>query len=811
MELLRDFRNAARLLLRSPGYAFTCVAILALGIGANTAIFSVIYSVILTPLPYPDPAQLVFVWERFPGMPDPPGGRIQAARWNFVEWQRQNTVFSDMAAFREMAVAETGVEHPRHVSTGFSSVNLFPMLGTRPQLGRIFISREEQRGSDLVAVISDAYFEKRFQRSPNVLGQQLTLGGQRYTVVGVLPRGFHLPATYEGMDQLKPEVWVPLSRLWNNADAEKPRQLLVIARLKPGVHLSQAQTEMAGIASRLAEVHAEQGWTTNIFTIAKEDTSPTLHQALYVMLGAVGCLLLIACANLANLTLARATGRTRETAVRLALGATPWRVIRQLLTESVLISLLGAAGGLVLAHWTIQAMTALEPPELQRPEFIEINVAVFGFTVLLSLITALLFGLAPAWTASRLDLNSAIKVSGGGGASAARSRGRQFLVAAEVGLALMLVTGAGLMIRSFHQMMSTGIGFPVERLTTLDVDLPGSRYRTPESRSQFFRELIRRAREVPGIAAASVVDNLPLHSVSVSNFYIAGQPEPPKESPPMSDFANSSPDYLPMLGSRLIAGRLFSENDLAVNEQEKNGVTIVNQAFATKYFPGENAIGKRLLNSDKKRAFEIVGIVSDYRPMGTENGARPQSFSPYLKLTRGTLVVRTYGAPETMAQSLRGIVSSLDKDLATGEVKTMEKYLDFWISQRRFNTLVLTIFAGVALVLAMMGVYGVLANMVEARTREIGIRMAVGASTADIGKLVVAQSLIPVAIGLAVGLAGSMALSRGLESLLFQVRARDPITVILAILAILIVTPLAIWIPLRRATRVDCTVALRQE
>lgn len=279
----------------------------------------------------------------------------------------------------------------------------------------------------------------------------------------------------------------------------------------------------------------------------------------------------------------------------------------------------------------------------------------------------------------------------------------------------------------------------------------------------------------------------------------------------MSDFANSSPDYLPMLGSRLIAGRLFSENDLAMNEREKDGVTIVNQAFATKYFPGENAIGKRLLNSDKKRAFEVIGVVSDYRPMGTENGARPQSFSPYLKLTRGTLVVRTYGAPEAMVQSLRGVVSSLDKDLATGEVKTMEKYLDFWISQRRFNTLVLTIFAGIALVLAMMGVYGVLANMVEARTREIGIRMAIGASTADIGKLVVAQSLVPVAIGLAAGLAGSMVVSRGLESLLFQVRARDPLTVVLAILAILIVTPLAIWIPLRRATRVDCTVALRQE
>jgi predicted permease len=441
--------------------------------GANSAIFSVLHPVVIAPLPYPDADRLVFVWERFPSMPDPPGGRIQVSRANLLEWKRQNTVFSDMAAFLERQLDETGSGEPRRTAVAFASANLFPALGIRTQTGRVFRPDEEEPGKDRVALLSDKHFEQRFGRDTKILGRPVTLGGATYTVIGVLEKKFHLPATWEGMDQRRPEVWVPLSRLWGKPEEDHRKQLLVPARLKPGVTLTRARDEMDAISKRLQTADPRNtGWTTNVQMFAAEDSSPQLRQALYLLFGAVVFLLLIGCANLANLTLARASLRSREITVRAALGATPWRIVRSLLGEALALSTAGAAAGLLLAHWCIKAVLALQPPGINRPELIQINGPVLAFTAAAAVLTALLFGLAPAISSARADLNSALKAAGGWGASASRLRTRQFLIAAEVALAAMLLAGAGLMIRSLMRVAQTGIGFDTSRLLSFDLGLP---------------------------------------------------------------------------------------------------------------------------------------------------------------------------------------------------------------------------------------------------------------------------------------------------------------------------------------------------
>lgn len=789
-----------------------CVAVLALGIGANAAIFSVLNGVILQALPYPDPARLVFVWQRFPAMPEPLGSRMRVSRKTFVEWQRQNTAFSQMAAFEAQTLNETGSEHPRALSVAFVSADLLPMLGVKPRTGRLFTRDEERPGNDRVILLSDAYFERRFAHSPSAIGRTVAIAGTAYTVIGVLPPKFHLPATSQGQDQVKADVWAPLSRIWITPADDKSLRLQVAARLKPGVTVVRARADMETIAQRLAQSDEElTGWTATVFNFQTEDTGPELHRAIYVLMGAVGFLLLIACANLANLTLARATLRSREIAIRLALGASRGRIVSQLVAESFLVSLAGAGLGLLLATWCIQLALALKPEDIQRPEAIGIDLWVFAFSAIAAIATTVLFGLAPALAVSRPDLNHALKTGGAAGSTAVRSRSRQFLIAVEVALALVLLVGAGLMIRSFQRLLAVGIGFQTERLTAMDVELPAVRYRDPSARSRFFRRLVEQAGAAPGIASAAVVDTLPLHQVTMSNFYIAGRPDPPVNQLPICDKTHVSPAYFSTLGLRLEAGRWFTDADLAFTEKDGNAVAIVNQAFVRQFFPHENPIGGRLLDSDRKHTSEIVGIVSDYRPMGVEAGPRSIIFWPDLRLPSATLVVRSSATPQSLAKLLRETIWALDKQLPAAQVFPMQHWVDEWLSQRKFNTLLLGIFAGLALVLGMLGIYGVLAHLVTARTREIGIRMAIGASPGAIARLVLKQSMAPVMVGLAAGLAGSLALGGFIETLLFAVQPRDPLTLALASLAILAISPVAIWMPLRRATQVDCTVTLREE
>jgi len=796
-----------RVLFKKPGYLLACLVVLGLGIGGNAAIFSLIYSVILAPLPYPDVNRLVAVWERVPSMPEPIGPRVPVRRANYVEWQRQTGLFEGMAAFVRQDLRENGTDHPQLIPVGFASALLFPMLGARPETGRLFRDDEERAGSDQVAVLSDSYFDRRFQRNRSVLGTAIDIAGTAYTVVGVLPRRFHLPSTYGGGEQPKADVWVPLSRRWKTTADDRADTLTVIAKLRPGITIERVRTDMGALAARLSNADEERYGPkdVSVFSIRDEDTSADVNRALYVLWGAVGFLLLIGCANLANLTLARAMVRTREIAVRRALGASRARIVRQLFAESLVVSVLGAAAGLLVAEAAIRAILALHPPGVQRPEQVGLNVAVFAFVAAASAVTALLFGLTPAIAASRTGVNDALKAGAGQGTSAPRSRGRQILIACEVAMALMLLSGAGLLIRSFRGVLATDLGYDAARILSADVDLPEDRYPDPQGRARFFDTLRERARTLPGVLDATVADALPMHRLTFTSFTIVGQPDPDPKAPLIADFAYIGADYFRTFGVPLLAGRNFSDAEIV----SALPVAIVNRAFARKFMGGRDPIGQQIRVQD--RAVPIVGLAADYREMGAEGELRPQVFRPSVRSPGAMVIVRLAGQATPTAQAVRSLVASMDRELAAGQVRTLEEWNAEFLADRRFSTVLLTIFAGLALLLALVGVYGVMANLVAARTREIGIRLAVGASPGEIGRMVAGQSLRPVVAGLVAGVAGSLVINRVLESMLFQVSARDPATMILAVTLILGVAPAALFVPLRKAMGVSCTVALRDE
>jgi len=808
LAILRDFRYAFWTLRRAPGFALLCMGVLALGIGANAAIFSVLDAVILRALPYPDADRLVFVWERFPNMPPPFGPRMPVAYRNYAAWQRQTTVFSEMAAFRASDVTANGGAGPGKLSVGFANAGLFPMLGAQAALGRLFTAGDE-RDRSRVVVLSDKYFERRFHREQSAIGKAVALADGVYTVIGVMPPEFHVPSTWEGFDQIKPDLWAPLSLTMDHGTNPADRVLDVAARLKPGVSLERARAEMSGIAARLAQSDEfDAGVSASVFPFSVEDADPKVHRALYVLMAAVGFLLLIACANLANLTLVRASGRAREIGVRLALGATRGRIVSQLVSESLLVSLAGAGAGLLVAKWAVRLLLRLHPEGLQRPELISIDGRVFLFAALAGVVTAVLFGLAPAMSASRANLNTALRSGGSWGATATRLRSSQALIAVEVALALVLLVGAGLMIRSFRAILAVGFGFDTGRLTYADIELPADRYSNGGARARFFRNLLERTRAIPGVSGAGVVDQAPLHGAGFANFSVEGRPKLPAAKQPMADVAQTSPGYLRMIGLRLESGRWFTEADMVASGEAH--VVIVDHAFVQRFFPGENPIGRRL-GRDEKNFSEIVGVVSGYRALGVEGGTRPTIFWPNLALDHATLVVQSTMTAQVLAAGIRNAAAAADPLLPPPEARAVDYWVGEWSSQRKFNTVLLECFAGLSLLLGMLGVYGVLANLVASRTREIGIRLAIGATPGEVARLVLRQGMLPVAIGLCGGVTASLALGRFMESLLFQVEPRDPLTLAAACTAILLLAPLAILIPMRRATRVDCTTALRAD
>jgi putative ABC transport system permease protein len=813
--LWQDLRYAARMLLKKPGFTLIAVITLALGIGANTAIFSVVNAVLLRPLPYAEPGRLVALWESNKQKLD---SRNSISYPNFFDWRAQNQSFELMASYYTSGMALTGVATPVNLRSAVVSPDLFAVLGVNPQLGRWFVAEEEKPGAR-VAVISHSLWQRQFGGDPNIVGRALALSGKPFNVVGVMPAGFQFPIEAEPV-----EVWVSSSVDGEKSDPKEPAMneqrgahyLQAVARLKPNVTIEQAQAEMSAIAGKLEQQYPDSNKRYGAMVIPyHNDLVHDYSQALWLILGAVACVLLIACANVANLLLARATARYKEIAVRSALGAGRWRVIRQLLTESLLLALGGGLLGLLLAWWGTEALLRMIPEEVPRLAEINIDRWVFGFTLLISVVTGIVFGLAPALQASKIELTEAMKEGGrGAGEGGGRGRLRGALVVAEIAIALVVLIGAGLLLQTFRKLQQVDLGYDTSRVLTASVELPDARYPKTEQAATFYRALLERVKALPGVEGASAIVPQPLSGDVFSiSFEIEGR-NIPKSDHPSSHFRSVSPDYFSVMKIPVLAGRAFTERD----DAKAPGVVIINETFAKRHFPNENPLGKHLkpgLSLDGQKVWrEIVGVVKDVKHrQSLGRDYEPEYYFPHAQMPIGSmsLVVRATNDPRSLAGAIQREVQSLDRDIPVSLIKTLDQYLGVAVAQPKFNALLLGLFAGLALLLTAIGLYGVMAYSVIQRTQEIGIRLALGAQTGDVLRMVLRQGLRLTALGLALGLAASYALTRYMQALLFNVRPTDPLTFAVIALMLVSVALLACYFPARRATKVDPMVALRYE
>jgi putative ABC transport system permease protein len=802
---IHDLRYALRMLVKTP--AFTLIAVLTLGlaIGANSAIFSVVNAVLLRPLPYPQSEQLVRVFGSQPQLALAPTSPA-----NFLEWKEENQVFARIGTYVGQGFNLLGGDRPERVIGVRISADLLQLLGVQPALGRLFAEEEDQEGRGKVVILSHEFWRTRFGGEANMLQRTITLNDQPYTVVGVMPPGFAFPGS-------RTQVWVPMAFSAAERGTRDTNFIEVVARLKPGVSIERARANMNAVAQSQAERYPKTNTGVGVQVLSlQEHIIGDVRPMLIVLLGAVGFVLLIACANVANLLLARAAARQREMAIRGALGASRSRVVRLLLTESVLLAIVGGALGLLLAIWSLDLLVSLRPANLPRLAEIGVNRTMFLFTFAVSVVTGLLFGVAPALQASKLDLNEGLKESSRGGTdSPRRQRLRALLVVSEVALSLVLLVGAGLMMRSFSRLLAVDPGFKADHVLTAFVSLPDAKYPKREEQNAFFDRLLERLRNVPGVSAAGVISDLPLFGGSSTGFDIDGRPAWAPGQRPLADYRLINPDYFAAMGMKLVKGRAFSRYDT----EDSPGVVIINETMAARFFPGEDPIGKRLDLSRPKDLREIVGVVADVRNYGVDAEVKPEVYVPFLQNAPGYLsgmasalniVVRSSIEPGALGNALREQVQALDKDQPVSEIRTMEWYLADSMAQRRFNMVLLGAFAGLALVLAAVGIYGVIAYTVTQRTHEMGIRIALGARGADILKLIFAHSIATTLAGIVLGLGAAFGLTRLLQNLLYQVTATDPFVFASIPLLLLLVAMLATYIPARRAMKVNPITALRE-
>ena len=811
-NIWQDIRYGMRMLLKAPSISIVATIALALGIGANTAIFSVVNAVLLRPLPFANSDQIMNVWET-----DSVRGTKQgsASYPNFVDWREQNQVFERMSTYHNSDFIMTGRGESSRVQGAVVNADLFPLLGVAPVIGRGFLPDEDKPGeSGRVVILSQALFQKRFNSDPNIVNQSMVLDGKNYTIIGVMPAAFQFPVQNEPV-----ELWTTVAL---DREGKEPitnergaHYMDVIARLKPGVSKEQAQAEMTSISARLEQQYPDK----NLHRSTRVE--PTLEAlvgevrpALLILLGAVGCVLLIACANVANLLLARAMTRHKEMAIRSALGASRMRVVRQLLTESVLLSLAGGALGLVLAVWWSDLLVALGKENIPRALQVGLDWRVLGFTLLVSVLTGFVFGLVPALHSSKTELTESLKEGGrSGGEGARRNRTRGVLIVSELAIAVVLLVGAGLLIQSLWRLRQVSPGFESQNLLTFVVGIPEVKY-PAEKQPQFYRELVARIEALPGVRSASSTIPLPLTGDMFSiSFETEGRPVA-KGDRPSADFFAIEDGYFETLGVSVLKGRGFNERD----NKQAPGVIIVNQAFARRFFPNEDVIGKRIkpgisTDTDDPVMREIVGVVSDVRNRNLSSELRPGYFLPIAQMpfNQMTILVRTVNDPHSLITAVQNEVHSMDREVPVFNVKTMDEYIAATVAAPRFNATLLVIFAAVALVLTIVGLYGVMSYSVAQRTNEIGIRMALGAQTRDVLRLIVSQGFKLVLIGLAIGLVGAVALTRVIASLLFGVTAKDPLTFFTVAVVLAFVALLACYIPARRATRLDPLKALRYE
>lgn len=807
--LWQDVRFGVRMLVKSPTFTIVAVIALALGIGANTAIFSVVNTVLLRPLPYNEPERLMMVWEDNSRHGYP---RDTPAVANYIDWRDQNQVFESMAAIASASFNLTGTGEPERIDGRRATANLFPLLGVEPHLGRWFSPEEDQPGANRVVMMGHGLWQRRFGSDMNIIDKTILLNGESYRVIGVMPPDFQFPSR-------EVELWTPIAFTNQEVANRGSHYLQVVARLKPAITLQQAQAEMNTIAARLAQQHPAEN--TNLgaaVTPLHEHVAGDIKPALLILLGAVGFVLLIACANVANLLLARAAVRQKEIAVRVALGASRLRLIRQFLTESILLAAVGGAVGLLLSLWGVSLLKTFIPENISQVKYIAIDGRVLIFTLLVSLLTGLIFGLAPATQASSFNLNETLKEGGRDSVGSRGNRIRSLLVIAEVAISLILLVGAGLLINSFLRLRNVDPGFRANNLLTMSMVLPQGKYPDHARRSAFYTELVNRIEALPGVKSAAVTNWIPLvrqgDSIGLS---IEGRPDPaPGQGQRQSVVTRIiHPHYFRTMGIQLLQGRELGEQDRA----DSPAAAVISETMARRFFPGESPLGKRITpgradSTDPDDWATIVGVVKDVRQMELVADPKPQMYLSYNQagfFAPRFLVISTDVDPLSLSAVVRKTVWEIDRDQPVSNIRTMEDVLSDSIARQRFSMLLLAVFAALALVLAAVGIYGVMSYSVAQRAHEIGIRMALGAQRSDVLKMIVRQGLKLVLIGIAIGLAAAFTLTRVMTSLLFGVSATDPLTFITISLVLISVALLASFIPARRATRVDPMTALRYE
>ena len=798
----RDLVLAVRMLRRRPAFTGLAVTVLALAIGANTAIFSVVEGVLLRAPAFEDPGRLVFVWEARPAQNQI---RNVVASYNYARWRERATSFIGIAAFTHSRVNLTGGGDPEQLDAARATGNLFAVLGVRPFLGRALADEDSRPQAAPVVVLSEGFWRRRFAADPGIVGRSLVLDGRPTTVVGVMPQSFQLPAGKA--------AWLPLTLDQELRDSWRGRWLTVVARLGPETTLAQARDEMARLHEDLArELPAyNTGWTTNVFSLPA-DLVRDVRPALTVLMGAVSLLLLVACANVANLLLARALSREREVAIRSALGASPGRLVRQLLAESLLLGVLGGVAGLLLGAWLLQGLLALLPAEVRLVAHVGLNPAVLAFTAAVSLASAILFGLVPALQQARPSLVPALKEGGQTrGASHARRRLKAALVVSEIALALVLTAGTGLLLRSFWRLANVDPGFRPQGVLTVPVGLPDRTYPTAERQAAFIREAVARASRLPGVESAAAMSATPLGGGgSATRFRVLDRPVPPRGEEPSTNVRIVTPGLFRTLAIPLLAGRDFDERDVA----GRPAVVVVSRGLAREFWPDKNPLGQRVsLSWDGWTEAEVVGVVGDVRFNTLDRDMPRVMYWPQAQLANAfmALLVRTSGPPLSLVPAMRQELAALDRDLPPGRFRTLDEVAAGSLDQPRFLLRLLAAFALVALALAAVGVYGVMSYTVGERIPEVGVRLAIGASPADIVRLILGEGLALGAAGIAIGLVLTAAGAGALGTLLYEVPPRDPVSLGAVAALLLLATLAAAWLPARRAARTDPLKALRAE
>jgi putative ABC transport system permease protein len=799
--LLQDLRFGVRTLAKRPGFALVAVLTLALGIGANTAIFSVVNAVLLRPLPFKNAERLVLVYETTQSVP-----RDYVSVPNLEDYRAGSRSFEGFATFVPQSVNLTAAgAEPERVVGAFVTSNFFPVVGVEPERGRAFTAEDDVQGGGQVVLIAHELWQRRFGADPEIVGRSLTFNGEPYTVVGVMPEGFGLPASTT-------DVLLPAQKWPNYKPVRSSHNSWVIGRMREGVTREAAEAELRAIAKRLEEAYPEENRGRGVTLVGlQEYFVEDIRPALLVLLAAVGLILLIACANIANLLLARGTARQKEVALRTALGASRWRLLRQFLTETLLLALVGGAAGILLAAWGVDALLALNPGDLPAAQKIGLDGRVLAFSLGLSALTGIVFGIVPALQLSKTDVTRGLKEGGRGGGEGRESASlRGVFVVLQVAVSLVLLVSAGLLLNSFYRLLHTSPGFNPQNLLTMEYRLPKSRYAKGEQQWAFHREVVERVGHLPGVESAAVVRGLPFSgNGGALTYMVPGQPAPPPGQE-LKTLENAiDPNYLATVGLPLIRGRNFTYTD----GPDSPPVLLVNRTLAEKLWPGADPLGKQIELPEAKVTASVVGVVGDAKQYDIGETQRPQIYTAYAQNPHifGTLVVRARVEPLSLAESVKKTVWSVDPEQPVWKVRTVEYLIEQNVAGRRFVLTLMAYFAGLAVLLTALGLYGVISYTVAQRTHEIGVRVALGAQGRDVLRLVLGQGMTLVGVGLGLGLAGAYAATRLMAGLLYGVSATDPLTYALVALLLAAVALLACLVPARRATKVDPMVALRYE